>query len=366
MELTLVPLLLPEIQQQFGLSIRELAWVFNSYGFAVAAGVLLGGWLGDAFSNKRVFSIGVILFATGSAVVANSASYEIMIAGRTMQGFGGGIFSPLVPVLLTKASPNRPGKVLIIWGSVTGYVAAFAPVIYGSSLLGPHGWHPAFLIFAAVSIVALVIVHGADIPDDTVPSRQIGASLRNMFQSISLWVMFGYVFCTYGSITLYLFRLPLWLKEQDFQVVSIGVALSMIWLSFSILSTLLRNSVDKPRVRSILLAGPVFIACGFIITYLCLGATCLVISSILIGSGLACSNAPSTQLILRFAPKGMSAVSASLDITFARLGGVTTVAILAHAVFSQAVMSVLFMSLAATMCAMIVGRELQEQSLSSS
>ncbi|WP_245306165.1 hypothetical protein [Roseovarius aestuariivivens] len=43
MEITLVPLLLPAIQMQFGLSIGELAWVFNLYGIAVAVGVLLGG-----------------------------------------------------------------------------------------------------------------------------------------------------------------------------------------------------------------------------------------------------------------------------------------------------------------------------------
>ena len=52
MELTLVPLLLPAIQMQFGLSVADLAWVFNSYGIAVAVGVLFGGWLGDAFDTR--------------------------------------------------------------------------------------------------------------------------------------------------------------------------------------------------------------------------------------------------------------------------------------------------------------------------
>ena len=48
MELTLVPLLLPAIQQQFGLSVSELVWVFNAYAIAVAIGVMLSGWSGDA------------------------------------------------------------------------------------------------------------------------------------------------------------------------------------------------------------------------------------------------------------------------------------------------------------------------------
>ena len=69
MELTLVPLLLPAIQEQFSLSIGELAWVLNSYGISVAFGVLLGGWLGDIFDTKRIFGAGVLFFATGSAIV---------------------------------------------------------------------------------------------------------------------------------------------------------------------------------------------------------------------------------------------------------------------------------------------------------
>lgn len=355
MELTLVPLLLPTIQQHFGLSIGQLAWIFNSYGISVAVGVLLGGWLGDIFSTKRIFSIGVVFFASGSAVVANAGSFELMILGRVLQGFGGGIFSPLVPILLTAASPERPGKVLIVWGSVTGYVAAFAPFVYSSSMLAPLGWSLAFVIFAVVSVTALAIVQCSYIPDETARSDKDSPRVISLFRTSSLWVMYGYVFCTYGAITYYLFRLPLWLKDHDFQVASIGMVLSMIWLSFSIVSTLLRNSVDVPHVRGILLSAPVFIVSGFVVTYLCQDPFCLVVSALLVGSGLACSNAPSTQMILRFAPKGMSAVSASLDITFARLGGVATVALLAQVTFLHAVMAMTAMSLGALAFAGVAG-----------
>jgi len=44
MELTLVPLLLPAIQQHFGLSVGDLTWIFNSYAIAVATGVFIGGF----------------------------------------------------------------------------------------------------------------------------------------------------------------------------------------------------------------------------------------------------------------------------------------------------------------------------------
>jgi MFS family permease len=359
MELTLVPLLLPAIQSQFNLSIGDVAWVFNSYGIAVAVGVLVGGWLGDAFNIKKVFCVGVLFFASGSFLVAFAGSYEIIIAGRFLQGFGGGIFSPLVPLLLTKATPHRPGKVLIIWGSVAGYVAATGPLLYSGVLVG-YGWNWAFVFFAVVSIVAMAIVLKSQTGDEPTSFTKSGPNFSKLLVSRDLWVMFGYVFCTYGSITYYLFRLPLWLTDNQFQAVNIGLTLSILWLSFSAASTFLRNQVDEPHVRKILLAAPVFIASAFLLVYICHQTTCLAFSAILVGFGLACSNAPSTQLILKFAPKGMRAASASMDITFARLGGVATVTLLAKAMFGYAVFAIVLLCLMAFICALITAKRLSE------
>ncbi len=358
MELTLVPLLLPSIQEQFGLSITELAWVFNAYGVAVALGVLIGGWFGDVYDTRKVFGLGVFFFALGSTVTASAGTYETMIVGRIMQGFGGGIFSPLVPILLTRAAPDRPGKVLIVWGSIAGYIAASAPFFY-SNVLVDYGWNLAFIIFAAVSVVALAVVLKSDAAEDPDDTAKEHPHYARLLESRDIWVLFAYVFCTYGTITYYLFRLPLWLSENKHSVVSIGLTLSILWLSFSFMSTLLRNHVDAPRIRRILTAAPAFIAAGFTLGYMCDDLSCLMLSSVLVGCGLACSNAPSTQLILEFAPKGMSAVSASMDITFARLGGVVAVTYLAQSDFVVAVISAVTFCLIAGICAIALGKRLK-------
>ncbi len=347
MELTLVPLLLPSIQDQFGLSISEVAWVFNSYGVAVAIGVLLGGWLGDLFSAKRVFTLGVVLFAAGSTWVAFADNFWTMVAGRVVQGFGGGIFSPMVPLLLTRASPKRPGKVLIVWGSVAGYVAAFAPLIFSSALIDTFGWHFAFLSFATIAIFAMITVLRSYTGEELESEKVVRPNYMTLLRSRDLMLMYIYVFCTYGSITYFLFRLPLWMSENGFQVTSIGAVLSTVWLSFSIVSTLLRNRVDSPIVRSIIFAAPVLIAVGFPIAYYTGNVVAFFVAAICVGSGLACSNAPSTQMILKFAPRGMSAISASLDITFARLGGVATVSILANADINGALTAIVCMAIVA-------------------
>ncbi len=308
MELTLVPLFLPVIQAEFGLSIPALAWFFNSYGIAVALGVLVGGWLGANYDIKRTFTLGVLFFALGSAAVVVSENYQVITFARAIQGFGGGVFSPLVPILLTRVSPDRPGKILILWGSVSGYAAALAPLLYSSFLAG-FGWTLAFAMFAVVSICALVVIQRSPIPHEgpTVCDGRI--DIARVFQSRRLWLMFGYIFCTYGSISFYLFYVPIRLDENGVTIMSIGLTLSIMWLTFSFVSTLLRNAIDEPHVRSILTIAPIFIAVGFGLAQYSDSLVLWALSSICVGVGLACSNAPSTLLVLKFAPEGTSAIA---------------------------------------------------------
>lgn len=357
MELTLVPLLLPAIQSQLGLSVGGLSWVFNAYAIAVAIGVLFAGWCGDAFNTRKVFGFGVALFAAGSLLVAGAEDFETVIAGRAIQGFGGGIFSPLVPILLTRASPHKPGRMLIVWGSVAGYVAALAPLFYGS-LLGQYSWNFAFALNAAIALIALVFILGLPVADTLRQSSRAGKNYSELFKSRDLWVTFLYVFCTYGSITYFLFRLPVLLSSNEVKTASVGFILSIIWLTFSGFSTLLRNMVDSPNIRMVMLAAPLLISAALPLLFFDDNLVLLVLSSCLIGAGLACSNAPSTQLILRFAPNGMSAASTSLDITFARLGGIVTVAILAETSLAYAATATGVLCLIGALCALRVRKRL--------
>lgn len=345
MELTLVPLVLPALQAFHDLTISDLAWVFNSYGIAVAFGVILGGWIGDGFGIRKVFTAGVLMFAAGALVVALAANFETLIAGRVLQGLGGGIFSPLVPLLLTRALPHRPGKILIIWGSVIGYVAAFAPLAVGQ-VLGHTGWEAVFGLFAVLSAVALLLSVKPEAQRSEPASRKL-PNPRRLLDVPNLWLVYGYIFCTYGALTFYLFRLPLLLADMAYDVTTIGLVLAMMWLSFSVASTLLRNLVDGAHVRSIVIAAPILIAAGFLVATMAIGGAWILLSAALIGVGFACSNAPSTQLVLQFAPRGLSALATSLDITFARLGGVAAVALLAQAEFGRSALVVVGLSLAA-------------------
>jgi len=351
MELTLVPLLLPTIQSDLGLTIGNIAWFFNSYGISVAVGVIAGGWVSDVFGIRKVFGAGVLLFALGAIVVMFAGGFETLIAGRVLQGLGGGLYSPLVPVLLIKALPRRPGKILIIWGSITGYVAAVAPLAVSWAI--PFvGWQSVFLFFATLAGGALSLSAGSR-SDVSEPITRNAPNLRLLLQAPKLWLVFGYIFCTYGAITFYLFKLPLQLAEMNSEAATIGIVLASIWLSFSVSGTLLRNWVDSSHIRMIVLAAPLLIAASFLMAFLSSQMAFLISSAVLLGAGFACSNAPSTQLVLKFAPKELSAISMSLDITSARLGGVATVTLLAHSELGSSLIVTAALSLAALVFALI-------------
>lgn len=357
LELTLTPLLLPAIQIEFGLSIEDLSWVFNSYGIAVAVGVLLGGWSGDALNTRKVFCFGLATFAGGAFLVAFANSFETLILGRVLQGFGGGIFSPLTPLLITRVYPLKPGRALIFLGSIAGYIAAFAPFVYANAFRG-YGWEVALILNATIAVVALAAMVATPETSKAEASASGRKDYSAFFRSRDLWLTYVYVFCTYGAITYFLFFLPVWLTGNDVTTASIGFLLSILWLTFSLVSTVLRGLVDGPHVKTIKIAAPLLIAAGVPVLSYDQSMPTLVLASVLVGSGLACSNAPSTQLILKFAPKGMSAVATSLDITFARLGGILAVAMLAEMAPVQAATIVCLFCAVAACCTFVVGKKL--------
>lgn len=351
-ELTLVPMALPALKSKLGLTVGELAWIFNIYTLSVAVAVLVGGWLGDQKNSTGIFSLGVLLFVLGSTASALSTNFNLLMFARIVQGTGGGLFSALVPILLTKKFPRKPGKILIIWGSIAGYFAAFAPLV-GGVLISKIGWQSVFLAVAVFGGVALILVctHSPiKNGNDEKPPR----NYRELLAVRPLYALFCYIFCTNGCISLFLFRLPLQLDAIGYSANFIGVLFAIMWLTFSLVSGILQNALDGAHLKIILISAPVFIAAGFIISLWNVNNVHMILSAVLLGVGFAGSNAPSTLLVLKLAPSGLRAFSASLDITFARFGGFAAVAILSQAATHQIELAILSISATAFACGYIV------------
>ena len=97
------------------------------------------------------------LFAVGSVITSFSSSFEILLLGRAIQGFGaGGIFPVASAFIGDTFPPEKRGSALGIIGSVFGLSAVFGPILGG--LILSFGWQWLFLI--NIPIAAVIIAAG--------------------------------------------------------------------------------------------------------------------------------------------------------------------------------------------------------------
>src|SRR3982074_85165 len=82
---TVVNVALPVLQTTFHATVVDVQWVVESYGLFLSALILAGGALGDLFGRRRVFLIGVGIFAVASAACGLASSVLQLIIARSVQ-----------------------------------------------------------------------------------------------------------------------------------------------------------------------------------------------------------------------------------------------------------------------------------------
>lgn len=154
---TVVNVALPAIQTDLHATAFQAQWVVESYALLLAALLLVGGALGDHYGRRRIFVIGVGLFALSSAGCALAGTVQQLIAARAVQGVGGAL---LVPGSLALISANFPekerGKAIGTWSGFSGITAAIGPVL-GGFLVDHFSWTWAFLINVPMALAVLWI-----------------------------------------------------------------------------------------------------------------------------------------------------------------------------------------------------------------
>src|SRR5204863_9943284 len=83
---TVVNVALPALQTSLNATAVDVQWVVEAYALFLAALLLLGGSLGDHFGRRRIYAIGVALFATASIWCGLAPSINQFIAARAVHG----------------------------------------------------------------------------------------------------------------------------------------------------------------------------------------------------------------------------------------------------------------------------------------
>jgi EmrB/QacA subfamily drug resistance transporter len=152
---TVVNVALPALQSAFGATVIDVQWVVESYGLFLGALILVGGSAGDIFGRRRVFLIGVTIFALASAACGLAQNIHELIYARAVQGIGAALLTPGSLAIISASFPEQErGRAIGTWSGFTAITTAFGPVL-GGWLIEHVSWR--WIFFINLPLAAAVI-----------------------------------------------------------------------------------------------------------------------------------------------------------------------------------------------------------------
>lgn len=154
---TVVNVALPALQTQFHASVTGAQWVVESYGMLLSALILVGGAVGDSLGRRRIFVIGVAIFAVASAACGLAPSIHALIIARCVQGIGAALLVPgSLSIISASFDEKSRGQAIGTWSGFTAITTAIGPVI-GGWLIQHASWRWAFFVNIPVAIAVVMI-----------------------------------------------------------------------------------------------------------------------------------------------------------------------------------------------------------------
>src|SRR3712207_2146377 len=101
LDVSIVNVALPSIQEDLGFSEANLQWVVSGYALTFGGFLMLAGRAADLFGRRRFFAIGLALFSLSSLLCGLALSPTVLVAARALQGLGAALVSPAALSLLT-------------------------------------------------------------------------------------------------------------------------------------------------------------------------------------------------------------------------------------------------------------------------
>jgi EmrB/QacA subfamily drug resistance transporter len=172
MDATIVNVALPDIRRDLQASVSGLQWVIDAYTIVLASFLMLGGATADRFGRRRVFRIGMSLFAFGSLLCSLAPSIGWLVGARALQAAGGSMMNPVAMSIIVYVftDPKARARAIGIWGAVAGASLALGPLA-GGVLTQAFGWHAIFWINLPVCALALWMT-ARFVPESRSPHRR--------------------------------------------------------------------------------------------------------------------------------------------------------------------------------------------------
>ncbi|MGH9920767.1 MAG: MFS transporter, partial [Nitrososphaerales archaeon] len=158
LDFSIVQIALPTMRTELGISLADSQWIVSAYGLTFAGFLLLSGRASDLYGRRRLFGIGLVVFALSSLAGGLAPSESVLIGARAVQGIGAAIASATGLSLLVVTFPEgrERNRALSVFAAVSS--AAFAAgVILGGVLTATLGWRSIFFVNVPIGIVTAIL-----------------------------------------------------------------------------------------------------------------------------------------------------------------------------------------------------------------
>lgn len=172
LDISIVNVALPSIQESLGMDAGDLPYVVTTYGTLLGGFLLLGGRLADVFGRRRMLQVGLTVFAGTSLVAGFASDPAVLITARGAEGLGAALVTPAALSILMDAFAPGPerNRALGLWGSLTG-IASVCGVLIGGVLTDSAGWRWIFWVNVPIGIAA-VLLAPLVLPESREPERR--------------------------------------------------------------------------------------------------------------------------------------------------------------------------------------------------
>ncbi|MET9740947.1 MDR family MFS transporter [Streptomyces sp. NPDC006422] len=238
---TIVSTALPTIVGELN-GIEHMAWITTAYILAATIGMPVYGKLGDLMGRKNIFLAGIALFLVGSVVCGLAQNMGTLIAGRALQGLGGGglmitsqaIIADLVP-------PRERAKYMAPMGAVFGLSSVVGPLL-GGWFTDAHSWRWAFWVNLPLGVLAFAVAAVAI----KLPRKAVQVTLDYLGTALmAAAVTCTVLFASWGG-TQYEWSDPL--------VIGLGIGAVVAWVLFFVAE----KRAKEPVIPLHLFRSPIF------------------------------------------------------------------------------------------------------------
>ena len=158
MDATIVNVAIPSIRTDLHASPSQMQWVIDIYTLVLASLLMLSGATGDRFGRRRIFQIGLTVFAVASLLCSLAPNIETLIGARLLQAIGGSMMNPVAMSIITQVFTGRVerARAIGVWGGVVGISMALGPIV-GGALIQFVGWRAVFWINLPICAAAILL-----------------------------------------------------------------------------------------------------------------------------------------------------------------------------------------------------------------